>query len=142
MISQNPKKCSYFNMIVHSLRDWTSKLISTSPWCHISFHGLDAVFQLKAISFTWRHDPQRQPKLGLSAQDILKVVPEVVKIHDVRINEETNEREEYEMERMGVYYSDLIPVLIQATQDQQTLIEKQQSLIEQLEKRVQELENR
>ncbi|MEO0581287.1 MAG: tail fiber domain-containing protein [Bacteroidota bacterium] len=105
-------------------------------------YGLETVLQLNPISFTWRHDPQNQPKLGLSAQDLLKVIPEVVKTHDIRINEETNEREEYEMERMGVYYADLIPVLIQATQDQQMIIEKQQSLIEQLEKRVQDLEDR
>jgi len=47
--------------------------------------------------------------------------------------------EKVESERLEVYYSDLIPVLIKATQEQQALIEQQQQVIEQLLQRVEAL---
>ena len=40
---------------------------------------------------------------------------------------------------MGIYYSDLVPVLVKAVQEQQKQIEAQQQQIEQLQQQVSEL---
>jgi hypothetical protein len=76
------------------------------------------------------------------------IIKEVVKTHDRKISEEDETPGEPEkLDRLGVYYSDLIPVLIQAIQDQQQLIEKgqrtieaQQTVTESLAARVRDLE--
>ena len=74
-------------------------------------------------------------KLGLIAQELLQIIPEVVKTHE-QIAIDDNDRtktKSVEMERMGVYYSDLIPVLIKAIQEQQVTIESLKARIELLE---------
>ena len=60
--------------------------------------------------------------LGLIAQEVQKVIPEVVT--------QITDKEEDGMGYLGIAYSELIPVLIGAIQDQQNIIEDQQSQIE------------
>ncbi|MEM6343598.1 MAG: tail fiber domain-containing protein [Bacteroidota bacterium] len=95
-------------------------------------YGLQTVLALKPVSFNWINDPNPHPsrKLGLIAQDLQETVPEVVKTHDFKVNEETGDHEEYALDRLGVYYSDLVPVLVKAVQDQQELIEAQGEQLE------------
>ena len=69
-------------------------------------YGLDAVMKLRPVSFTWKNDPAYGTKLGLIAQELRKVIPEVVKGDE-------------DGGMMGVFYSDLIPVVIKAVQEQQ-----------------------
>ncbi|MEL7532232.1 MAG: tail fiber domain-containing protein [Bacteroidota bacterium] len=104
-------------------------------------YGLQTVLALKPVSFNWINDPNPSPnrKLGLIAQDLQETVPEVVKTHDFKVNEETGAHEEYELDRLGVYYSDLVPVLIKAVQDQQELIEAQAEQLEALKAEVEAL---
>lgn len=73
-------------------------------------YGLNTVMQLHPVSFTWKDDPGYGRKLGLIAQELQQLVPEVVKAGE-------------EGGSMGVYYSDLIPVMVKAIQDQQKKIE-------------------
>ena len=109
-------------------------------------YGLDEVMQMRPVRYEWIDRPQAGKKLGLIAQDLLPVVSEVVKTHAQRpVSEEDAEQalasgrrpqmERVEMERMGVYYSDLIPVLIKAIQEQQATIEALQMRVEELEGR-------
>ncbi len=99
-------------------------------------YGLEDVMKLRPVSFQWKNAPYPQTKLGLVAQDLLEVVPEVVKTHDWESGESPEEAKVVELDHLGVYYSDLIPVLIKAIQDQQVLIDAQNKRIEALEKKV------
>ncbi len=87
--------------------------------------GLEKILQLNPVTFNWKGKSSEDKKFGLIAQELMKVVPEVVKTHDKKIvNEETGETENVELDRYGVYYSDLIPLLIKGMQEQQKLIEE------------------
>jgi len=96
-------------------------------------YGLNEILQLNPVSFTWKDKPQQGKKLGLIAQDLLKVIPEVVKTEDWQENEETGQLQKVQNDRLGVYYSDLIPVLIKGMQEQQEIIEALEARIETLE---------
>lgn len=105
-------------------------------------YGLSEVMKLRPVSFQWKDAPLPTTKLGLIAQDLLEVVPEVVKTHDWEVGEEEGEARKVELERLGVYYADLIPVLIKGMQEQQEIIDTQQSKIDALEKRLEALEQK
>ena len=74
-------------------------------------HGLEEVKSLRPVSYTWKDSPERGTKLGLIAQEVQPVVKEVVHVGDD------------EDQTLGLYYSDLIPVLIKAVQEQQEIID-------------------
>ncbi|RLC57112.1 MAG: hypothetical protein DRH89_04200 [Candidatus Cloacimonadota bacterium] len=98
-------------------------------------YGLTDIMQLNPVSFNWKGKREENKKLGLIAQELLQVVPEVVKTHDKKvIDEETGEKQVVELDRMGVYYSDLIPVLIKGMQEQQKEIEELKEEIKKLKK--------
>ena len=87
-------------------------------------YGIKDLMKLRPVSFQWKdNNRQSASKLGLVAQDLLKVIPEVVATHEWKGDEEGNGNL-VEMERYGVYYSDLIPVLIKAIQEQQEQIDE------------------
>jgi len=113
-------------------------------------YGLDAIMKLQPVQYQWKDQRDEAYKLGLIAQDVLEIVPEVVKTHDWLVVDETlvngkQNKEKVKVENMGIYYSDLVPVLIQATKEQQDIIEAQQTEIENLKnktEKVDELEQR
>ena len=71
---------------------------------------------LRAVNFTWKSDKENTNNLGLIAQDVIKVFPELVS--------ESSQDGMY-----GVRYQDLIPVLVKAIQEQQAQIEELKALI-------------
>ncbi|HYK45850.1 MAG TPA: tail fiber domain-containing protein, partial [Parafilimonas sp.] len=94
-------------------------------------YGLDDVMKLHPIKFNWKTGDDPNDKLGLIAQELQKVIPEVVRDYDLKTDEATGKNEKVASARLGVMYADLIPVLINAIQQQQKEIEelkKQQSL--------------
>ncbi len=93
-------------------------------------YGLTSIMALKPVVFQWKEGADRGDKLGLIAQDLLLEIPEVVKTYDYQSREEDGVMIKQELERLGVYYSDLIPVLIKATQEQQQEIELLKQQIE------------
>jgi hypothetical protein len=103
-------------------------------------YGLKDIMKLRPVSYEWINLPETGPKLGLIAQEVQQIIPEVVLDKEWIENEETGEKEVKEADRMGIYYSDLIPVLIKSIQEQQGIIEAQQAKIEALEKRMKALE--
>jgi hypothetical protein len=76
-------------------------------------YGLDEVRRLQPVSFRWK-DGDDGEHLGLLAQDVREVVPEVV--HGSGIPGEA----------LGMNYGELLPVLINAIQEQQEQIEQLQ----------------
>lgn len=87
-------------------------------------YGLSTLMQLRPVSFEWKKDDGSGTKLGLIAQELQQVIPEVVRDWDWEEDEFGN-RKKVSSPILGVYYSDLIPVLIKATQEQQVIIEQQ-----------------
>jgi hypothetical protein len=93
-------------------------------------YGLNEVMQLNPVSFNWINDPGNNNRLGLIAQEILLIMPELVKTHDYQSSEEDpTKMVRVELENLGVNYSTLIPVLINALQEQQKEIEELKFLI-------------
>ncbi len=90
-------------------------------------YGLDELQKLKPVRYRWKDHPERGERLGLIAQDVQEVISEVVNVG--------NDKDQ----TLGVYYSDLIPVLIKGVQEQQAMIERQGNEIEELRKMVREL---
>lgn len=82
-------------------------------------YGLDHVMQLRPVSYRWTSSEDTSVHLGLIAQEVRDVVPEAVV---------GNEAEE----NLGLNYSELIPVLIGAIQDQQRQIEELQEEVARL----------
>ena len=97
-------------------------------------YGLAEILQLNPVSFSWKGKEKEGKKLGLIAQDLLKVLPEVVKGKSW-VQQEDGQTKEANLERLGVYYSDIIPVLIKAVQEQNETIEELQKKVEELEKK-------
>ena len=88
-------------------------------------YGLDEIMALDPVSYQWRNPELDEVRLGLLAQDVNEIISEVVV--------------EGEDDWMGMNYNDLIPVLINATQEQQLEIEEKEERIETLENDMDEM---
>ncbi|MEM6265421.1 MAG: tail fiber domain-containing protein [Bacteroidota bacterium] len=74
-------------------------------------YGLETVLQLRPVRYQWKDNPGSKAKIGLIAQEVEEVVPEVVHTPE--------NADAY----LGMNYAEMVPVLIQAIQDQQAQIE-------------------
>ncbi|GHC63043.1 tail fiber domain-containing protein [Ulvibacter litoralis] len=93
-------------------------------------YGLAEIEKLTPVRFNWKQRPEAGMKLGLIAQDIQKIIPEVVMDREIIYSEDDpTSYKTKSLDRLGVYYSDLIPVLIKAIQEQQNIIHSQKSEI-------------
>jgi len=75
--------------------------------------GLDEVLALRPVSYLWKEHPEKGTQVGLIAQELREVIPEVVHQADD------------EQGSLSVEYMALLPVLVKALQEQQALIETQ-----------------
>jgi cytoskeletal protein CcmA (bactofilin family) len=82
-------------------------------------NALDAVQTLRAVKFTWIADDENKSQVGLIAQDVQAVLPEVI----------SEDAEGY----LGIRYTETIPLLVAAIQEQQTTIEALEARITALE---------
>ncbi|MCI0513022.1 tail fiber domain-containing protein [candidate division KSB1 bacterium] len=89
-------------------------------------HALAQVQQLQGVRFNWKENGQAD--IGLIAEEVGKVVPEVVTY------------EANGVDAQSVDYARLVSVLIEAVKEQQQQIQTQQATIEHLLKRVSALE--
>ncbi|MEZ4775833.1 MAG: tail fiber domain-containing protein [Bacteroidia bacterium] len=105
-------------------------------------YGMDQIMQLRPVSFRWNQHPELGLKLGLIAQEVEPVISEVVKTHQYRINPQTGLMEQVELDRFGINYTDLIPVMIKGMQEQQEVLDGQQKTIETQQEMIQKLEER
>jgi len=90
---------------------------------------------MQPVSFNWKNENIPDTKMGLIAQDLLKVIPEVVKTQVWEKDKVSGILTKKELDRLGVYYSDLIPVLINAIKEQQDIInsQKEQNFLQKTE---------
>ena len=90
-------------------------------------YGLAEVMSMRPVSYHMKVGDSKPLHLGLIAQEVEKIIPEVVdKKHDAQ-------------QTRSMRYSELIPVLIKATQEQQILIEQQNQKITKLESMLEKL---
>jgi hypothetical protein len=91
-------------------------------------YGLDEVIALRPVSFTWIQRPDEGLHYGLIAQEVREVLPDIVS------------GDGGENGTLGMNYSELVPVLVKAVQEQQKEIDTQAQQIEDLEARLAALE--
>ena len=82
-------------------------------------YGLKDILKLRPTEYFWKDKEQEHKSLGLIAQEVDQVIKNVVTYEE-------------EKERYGVSYTELIPVLIKAIQEQQDIINNQDQKINQL----------
>jgi hypothetical protein len=73
--------------------------------------GLEMVKKLQGVRFNWTEEPEGKTRIGLIAQDVQKVLPELTF---------TNPVDGY----MGINYAEITAVLIEAVKEQQQIIEE------------------
>ena len=99
-------------------------------------YGIAELMNLTPVRYTLKKDPFKEPKLGLLAQEVLPQISEAVKTHDYKASKENpSEFTKVEMERYGMKYQYLIPVLIKAMQEQQAQIQELKEEIETLKEK-------
>lgn len=116
-------------------------------------YGLDHILQLKPVTFKWKEEKEddfiipsdkKEVKLGLIAQDVQKVIPDVIVDKEWYVDGENPESglQQIEAERLGISYSELIPVTIKAIQEQQNEIVELKKKNEQLKQLITKLKKK
>ena len=83
-------------------------------------YGLAEVLKLKPVGYNWKNNTGGN-KIGLIAQEVRKIIPEVV------VGDEAKEN-------LGMNYAELVPVLINAIKEQQQQIDVLKKEIQALKK--------
>jgi len=86
---------------------------------------------LNAINFSWKYDDTNKENIGLIAQEIEKVFPQVIDKN--KLPSKDDEENIDETEYLSVRYTELIPVLVKAIQESVDIINDLKSRIEKLE---------
>jgi hypothetical protein len=93
---------------------------------------LESVMKLNGIRFTYSdgkgHNSSNNYRLGLVAQELEQVVPEAVKIMPDSL--------------LSVSYSDLVPLLVEAMKEQQSLISELQMALNEQEEEINRIKSR
>lgn len=84
-------------------------------------YGTETIMQLKPVRYNWKNDPLKMRKIGLIAQEVKPLVPEVV------TGDETKEH-------LGMNYSEIVTVLINTIKNQNQKLQQLKEQLEQLEK--------
>ena len=116
-------------------------------------YGLNEILQLQPVSFKWKEEKKdnhiipsekREIKLGLIAQEVQKIIPDVILDKQWYVDGENPEKglQQLDAYRLGISYSELIPVTIKAIQEQQHEINEIKATNTSLEKLIKQLENK
>lgn len=90
-------------------------------------YGLNTVLSLRPVHYQWKDDTSNAGKIGFIAQEVLPLIPEVVDVG------------EDSLQTLGMRYADMIPILVKAIQEQQTLIENLTESNQGMQQRLDEL---
>ncbi|NNC44252.1 MAG: hypothetical protein HKN99_00020, partial [Winogradskyella sp.] len=80
-------------------------------------YGLNEILQLQPKVYNWINRKTEKKSLGLIAQEVQPIISEIVNAQDD------------EQKTLGISYTELIPVLIKAIQEQQAIIDNQKQVI-------------
>jgi hypothetical protein len=78
-------------------------------------NAIDKLSLLRTVNFSWKSDTTNKELLGLIAQDIEQVLPQVVDRN--KLPADINGEQTDETEYLNVRYTELIPVLVKAIQE-------------------------
>jgi hypothetical protein len=90
--------------------------------------GLAEIGRLRPVSFSWIDNPGDGQHYGLVAQEVAEVLPEIVS-GGGQLDQP-----------LGMNYAEVVPVLVNAIQEQQAQIESQEDQIDDLEARLAAIE--
>lgn len=88
-------------------------------------NAVEKLCTLNAVSFSWKSDEDKKEVLGLIAQDVEKVFPQIIDKNKLS-RTIGDESEVDDTEYLGVRYQELIPILVKAIQEQQAQIKELQ----------------
>jgi len=92
-------------------------------------NAIDKVKKLRGVEYTWNAGSRKGKKdLGLIAQEVEEVLPEIVHEHEMPLMEDAEAGKTYKT----VDYEKMVGVLIEAVKEQQTQIDSLKAQIEQL----------
>ena len=89
--------------------------------------SLDKTLKLRGVQFDWKDETKANDQIGFIAQEVEEVLPEVIK----EVKTLTKEDETH----LTVNYPAVVPLLVEAIKEQQTIINR-------LEERLNNLENK
>ena len=97
-------------------------------------YGLTEVMKLNPVSFLWNQEGMdRERRLGFIAQELQPILKEVVRTEEI-VSDPTTKQDSWKAtERLGVAYTEIIPVAVKAIQEQQQIIEAQKLEIKNLQ---------
>jgi len=81
---------------------------------------------MNPVKFRWKDGSidNNQQHFGFIAQDIQKLIPEIIVDHEWRDAPDSSLKEWQPAEKLGLNYSEITPVLVKAIQEQQKMIEE------------------
>lgn len=97
--------------------------------------GIGKIMDLKPVSFAWKDKSidNHSTHLGFIAQEVQKVLPEIVVDSDWHEQKEGEAPVWKKSDRLGMKYVEIIPVMVKAMQEQQQTIESQNKRLSALE---------
>ncbi|NDV78130.1 tail fiber domain-containing protein [Dysgonomonas sp. 511] len=90
-------------------------------------YGLSEILKLRPVTYLLKKDSTNSTKVGFIAQEVKPIIPEVVS---------GVEGDMEKGETLSIGYSELVPVLTKAIQEQQGIIESQQQTIDKQQKAI------
>lgn len=98
-------------------------------------YGLETILALNPVTYRFNEDysVDNRFRLGLIAQEVEAVIPEVVFNEDIDANPETGEKIVTASDYKSMSYVELVPVLIKAIQEQHQIIEAQQAKLNRID---------
>jgi len=84
-------------------------------------YGLEEVLALNPVEYNWKDNPSGEKMVGLLAQEVQKIIPEAVVVPA-------------NGDPLGMKYTELIPVLVKAIQEQQKKIDELEKMVKKLQK--------
>jgi len=121
------------NVVAREFVDFTDLILTKSRSLKSNGYGLNQVMQLHPIKATNRKS--KTSKIALDPYDVVKYIPEAVHTYDDDIGDNGKIRKK-KVSNYGMKYNQLIPVLIQAIQDQQEIINQLQLEVESIKEKV------
>ena len=89
-------------------------------------NALDVVNKLRGVRFTWKDDPEETLQIGMIAQEVEPIVPEIVFTNPVD-------------GLKGINYSEATALLVEAIKEQQQQIESQKSELQSLREELEQI---